>query len=291
MIAPVYSLATPPVAQAPVKYVPPRAPRPRRRVRSITILTPLLDGSTFFPEMQRSIMSQTGDFDLQWIVIDGGSGEETLAQLRAIKDSRFAWFSEPDQGQAAAINKGLGMARGDIVGWLNADDLYTPGAAAAAIDAFNTHPDAQWLVGRCHMVDEFGQQIRRSISRYKERLMRNYSFKSLLRTNMINQPAVFWRRSFGQSVGPLDDSLYYTMDYDLWLRMAKRRKPLIVDRVLAHFRVHGTSKSHGGCREQFVEGYRVACRHVAGDTISRWVHRLNVEKIVWGYRALRVVGQ
>ncbi|HUB27509.1 MAG TPA: glycosyltransferase family 2 protein [Tepidisphaeraceae bacterium] len=291
MIAPAYTLASQPVVDAPVTHGSARSPRVRRRAASVTVLTPLLDCPQYFPDMQRSVMSQSGAFDLQWIVIDGGSRDETLSQLRSIKDSRLQWVSEPDSGQAAAINKGLSMARGDIIAWLNGDDLYTPGALAAAVDAFNANPEAQWLVGRCNIVDEGGQQIRRSISRYKDRLMRNYSFKALLRMNMINQPAVFWRRSFGQSIGPLDDSLYYTMDYDLWLRMAKRRKPLILDHVLASFRVHGGSKSHGGCRAQFLEGYRVACRHVAGDTISRWVHRLNVEKVVWGYRALRVVGQ
>ncbi len=109
--------------------------------------------------------------------------------------------------------------------------------------------------------------------------------------NFISQPAVFWRRSFGSSIGELDESLYWTMDYDLWLRMAQSCPPLIIDQTLASFRVHDSSKSRGGYRKQFAEGYRVACRYAANDSLSRWLHRLNVEKIVWGYRALRAFGR
>jgi hypothetical protein len=109
--------------------------------------------------------------------------------------------------------------------------------------------------------------------------------------NFISQPAVFWRKSFGSSIGKLDESLYWTMDYDLWLRMARVTPPLIIRQTLANFRVHDTSKSRGGYRKQFAEGYEVVCRYADNDRISRWLHRLNIEKIVWGYRVLRAVGR
>jgi hypothetical protein len=147
------------------------------------------------------------------------------------------------------------------------------------------------VVGRCDIINGYGRVIRRGITSYKDRLLRSYSFQSLLRVNMINQPAVFWRRDFGRSAGPLDESLHWTMDYDLWLRMAQRCAPLILDQVLASFRVHRESKSRGGHAPQFREGYRVACRYFGDDHISRWVHRLNVQKIAWGYRAMRLIGR
>ena len=130
-----------------------------------------------------------------------------------------------DEGQADAINKGLELATGDIVAWLAADDAYAPGALASVAETFASNPHARWLIGRYEVIDESDQVIRPAVARYKERSLRRYSYRALLRENFISQPAVFWRRSFGQDVGALDESLHWTMDYDLWLRMAKLRDP------------------------------------------------------------------
>lgn len=257
----------------------------------VSIVTPTLNSAPYLRQTMDSILSQTGNFDLQWLVIDGGSRDETVGILQSTSDSRVQWTSEPDKGQAAAINKGLGMARGQISGWLNADDLYTPDAIALVVDAFEENPTAQWLAGRCEIIDSAGNPARANITRYKDRRLRSFSYKALLRMNILSQPAIFWRTDFGREAGPLDESLHYTMDYDYWLRMAKRRPPMILDQVLAQFRVHDSSKSRGGNREQFDEGYRVACRYAYRDPASRWMHRLNVEKIVWGYRAMRLLGK
>jgi glycosyltransferase involved in cell wall biosynthesis len=258
---------------------------------SLTILTPSLNGATFFEQTLQSVMSQAGDVPFQWIVIDGGSSDNTVSLLRSIDDPRVQWISESDNGQAAAINKGLAMSEGDIVAWLNCDDLYLPGALAQVVAAFEANPLAQWIVGRCNIIDDSGQTIRQSITDYKNWLLRSFSMRSLLRTNMISQPAVFWRRSFGKKIGPLDESLRFAMDYDLWLRMARVCPPLILDHDLASFRVHNGSKSRGGHRQQFFEGYRVASRYFGPDKLSRVMHRINLEKIVWGYRTLRWLGR
>ena len=132
--------------------------------------------------------------------------------------------------------------------------------------------------------------IRSSVVRYKERSLRRYRYPALLRENFVSQPAVFWRREFGESVGPLDESLHWTMDYDLWLRMGRRADPLLLDRVLARFRLHAGSKTGQADRRQFDEQYAVARRYLGGDRVSQAVHRFNVEKIVWAYRAMRVMG-
>jgi glycosyltransferase involved in cell wall biosynthesis len=257
----------------------------------ITIVTPSLNGGVYLRQTLDSVLSQQGDFDLQWLVIDGGSTDGTIPLLESVADPRLRWITQPDRGQTSAINKGLAMAEGEIVAWLNCDDLYAPGVLATVANAFGQNSSAQWLVGRCGIIDSAGNVVRQSVTDYKNRRLRSFSFKSLLRMNFISQPAVFWRKSFGESVGPLDESLYWTMDYDLWLRMARRCPPLLIDQTLAHFRVHESSKSRGGYREQFAEGYRVACRYTQGDPLSRWLHRWNIEKIVWGYRAIRALGQ
>jgi glycosyltransferase involved in cell wall biosynthesis len=258
---------------------------------SISIITPTLNGQRYLSQMLQSGLTQQGNFNLNWIVVDGGSTDGTLEILKSVNDPRLAWTTDPDSGQSAAINRGLAQATGDIVAWLNCDDLYKPGALASVADAFEKNPQSQWLVGRCDNIDSQSQPTRPGITRYKNRLLDRFSFKSLLRINMICQPAVFWRRPFGQSVGKLDESLHWTMDYDLWLRMASRCPPLILNEPLASFRVHPQSKSRGGGPAQFREGYLVARRYAQHDPLSRLIHRFNVEKITWGYRAVRLLGK
>jgi glycosyltransferase involved in cell wall biosynthesis len=256
----------------------------------ISVVTPSFNQRGFLARTAESILSQRGDFELEWIVVDGGSTDGSVELLRGITDPRVLVTSEPDRGQSHAINKGLALAGGDVIAWLNADDLYPPGALAAVAGAFTAHADARWLVGRYEIIDADDRPIRPRVVRYKERRLRRYSYRALLRENFLPQPSVFWRRSFGDEVGPLDETLNWTMDYDLWLRMGRRSDPLIVDQLLARFRVHEKSKSGAFDRRQFDEGYAVASRYFGQDRASRIAHRLNVEKIVWAYRAMRWVG-
>jgi glycosyltransferase involved in cell wall biosynthesis len=256
----------------------------------ISIVTPTLNGLSLLRQTADSILSQQGDFDLQWIVIDGGSTDGTVDWLTSLNDPRVTWTSEPDNGQSDAINKGLARADGDIVAWLNCDDLYVPGALAAVARGFADHPTSQWLIGRYEVISFDGKPIRQGVVNYKRRRLERFSLAQLLTENVIPQPAVFWRRSFGQSVGPLDLSLYYTMDYDLWLRMATQSPPLIVNDLLAQFRHHDASKSGQVNRAQFDEQHAVMQRY----TISPWrraVHKFHVEKVVWAYRLMRLLGR
>jgi len=255
----------------------------------ISIITPSFNQAAFLAHTARSILSQSGDFDLQWIVIDGQSTDGTKDLLASLRDGRLTWISEPDRGQSHAINKGLALADGDIVAWLNSDDLYKPGALQAVGSAFLRQPDAQWLVGRYEVIDGADRVIRNSIVRYKDRGLRRYRYRRLLRENFISQPSVFWRREFGREIGLLDESLHWTMDYDLWLRMGRRCDPLILPDVLSQFRLHAQSKSGKVERGQFDEQYLVANRYLGSDQVSRFVHRFNVEKIVLAYRAMRLL--
>ena len=217
-----------------------------RQSVAIIVPRPLTTPPPISPRRSSSILTQQGDFDLQVLVVDGGSTDATLAILRSSSDPRLRWISEPDRGQAAALNKGIAMTKSDIVGWLNADDLYRPNSLAWVVHTFVNDPQEHWLVGRCNIIDENGQESRQNITEYKNRLLNAYTFRSLLRMNMISQPAVFWRRPFGESVGRFDESLHYSMDYDYWLRMAIRSTPLIVNRSLASFRVHSEANRGGG---------------------------------------------
>ncbi len=263
----------------------------RGRVK-FSIVTPSFNAARFLRRTAESILSQPGPFDLQWIVVDGHSTDGTADLLRdlAARDERVVWASEADGGQSHAINKGMAMADGDVLAWLNADDTYAPGALAAVADALARNERAAWTVGRCDVIDADDRPIRARVTRYKDYWLDRYSLRQLLRENFISQPAVFWRRDFGRAAGPLDESLHYTMDYDLWLRMARLRDPLVLPSLVAHFRYHETSKSGRVRREQFDEQYRVASRYFGDDWRSRVVHKFNVEKIVAAYRLMRAVG-
>ena len=255
-----------------------------------SIVTPSFNQRHYLEQTLHSVLSQQGDFTIEHIVMDGGSSDGTVKLLQSVSDPRLIWRSENDTGQSDAVNKGLRQASGDIVGWLNSDDLYTPCALAAVHDVFRD-PDVKWAVGRYQMINSSNRPIRPLVTEYKNRFLSTYAYRNLLRENFIGQPSVFWRRSFGEQIGLVDQSLHHAMDYDLWLRMGKRCDPKVLDRVLSQFRLHPKSKSGRLNRERFDEDYVVASRYSGEDHLSRWIHKLNNEKIVWAYRVMQWVGK
>ncbi len=257
----------------------------------LSIVTPSFNQLKYLRETARSVLDQTGRFDLEWIVVDGASTDGSVEYLRSLADPRVRWISEKDAGQSDAINKALRLVTGEVVGWINSDDLYVPGALAAVAEAFASNPQARWAVGRYEIINDSAQPIRRRIVRYKEKQLRDYTYRALLRENIIPQPAVFWRAEFGREIGLLDTSLHFAMDYDLWLRMGWQHDPLLIDHILARFRVHNQSKTGVIDRRQFDEGYEVAKRYAADDTGVLRAHRFSVGKIVWAYRLMRLIGK
>jgi glycosyltransferase involved in cell wall biosynthesis len=253
----------------------------------VTIVTPSLDQAAYLPRTIESVLSQEGDFDLEYLVVDGGSTDGTAEILRRYA-GRLVATSGPDAGQADAVNKGLRAATGEIVGWVNSDDLLLPGAIQAAVEAFRDHPETGWLHGRCRIVDEQDRPIRRWVAAYKDRACRRHTHDRLLVQNYVSQPAVFWRRALMERVGHLDTSLHYTFDYDLWLRFSALGPPLFLERELAAFRWYPTSKSGAGYARQFEEDERVALRHGP----SAWVRarkRVKTAQIVLAYRLMALV--
>ena len=206
------------------------------------------------------MLDQEGDFDLAYCVLDGGSTDGTLDILRRFED-RLTWTSGPDKGQTDAINKGLRAATGDIVGWVNSDDILMPGALAKVAAAFAANPQAEWVHGRCEIIDINDQPIRRWISRYKHFRARRHSFENLLTENYVSQMTTFWRRNVHNEIGYLDESLKLAFDYEFWLRLAKRGAPVYLGDTIACFRWYETTKSGSSFEAQFGEDYSIASRH------------------------------
>lgn len=251
----------------------------------ISIVTPSLDQVRFVERTVESVLGQRGDFELEYLVMDGGSTDGTLEVLRRYA-GRLALHVEPDAGQADAVNKGLRRASGDIIGWVNSDDLLCPGALEAVATAFREHPEAMWLQGRCPIVDAEGRVIRRWVSAYKERLCRAHRYDRLLLENYVSQMTVFWRRELTDRVGLLDASLRYAFDFDLWLRFARDSEPLFLDRPLAAFRWYPSSKSGASFHHQFAEDYQVFLRYAPDSAWLRLRKRLQSAAIVGAYRLL-----
>jgi len=249
----------------------------------ISVITPSFNQAGFLSRTIDSVLAQTGPFELEQIVIDGGSTDGTveLLQRRAAEDARMRWVSEPDEGQADALNKGVAMAGGEVIGWLNSDDLYLPGALARVAETFAAAAGCQWLYGKVNIIDADDREIRRWITWYKNWRMRRFSYAKLLTENWISQMGVFWRADAGREAGPFGKDLHWCMDYDFWLRLGARWPGRFVDRELASFRWYPTSKSGGGFSQQFREGLNVARRSAAGRyPLALLAHRLHVVKII-----------
>lgn len=252
----------------------------------ISVVTPSLNQGEFIERTIRSVLDQCGDFELEYLVFDGGSADSTPEILRRYAD-RVRVVTEPDGGQAHAVNKGLRAATGDVIGWVNSDDLLLPGTLDRVSRAFREGPDVLWLHGRCEIVDEDDRPIRRWLGAYKDYRCRRYTREGLLVENFVSQMTVFWRRGVHAQVGYLDESLRYTFDYDLWLRFAALRDPLFVDEKLAAFRWYTRSKSGADFERQFAEDAAVFRRYAPD---SRWLalrKGLRTHEIVGAYRLLR----
>lgn len=250
-----------------------------------SIVTPSFNQARFIRRTIESVLGQEGDFDLEYLVVDGGSTDGTAAILEGFA-TRLQWISEPDRGQVDAINKGLERSTGDAVGWLNSDDVLLPGALRRAVAVFASHPEVEWVHGRCRIIDERDRRVRRGVEAYKHLRSRRYSFESLLTENFISQMTVFWRRSVQAAIGYLDPSVPLAFDYDLWLRLGQRSDPAYIDTPQACFRWYASSKSGANFETQFSEDALVSARYGGGRRSLRMRKRITNRLIVSAYRLM-----
>jgi glycosyltransferase involved in cell wall biosynthesis len=205
----------------------------------VSIVTPSYNMGRFVEQTIRSVLSQ--DYPrIEYVVMDGGSEDETVPILERYS-GRLRYHSGADAGAADAIRQGVQRTRGEIVAYLNADDVYLPGTVSAAIRAFDETPDADVVYGDAVWIDEAGAIIRPYPAK-------EFDARELIRECFICQPAAFIRRSAYDAVGGIDPALEYTFDYDLWLRLARRHRFVYLHRVLAHSRMHPANKTIGSRR-------------------------------------------
>ena len=208
---------------------------------TISVVTPSYNQGAFIEETIRSVILQ-GYPNLEYIVIDGGSTDETVDIIKRYDSWIDHWVSGPDDGQSDAINKGFAKATGHIFAWLNSDDYYAPEALQTMAHAFSSCSDEVGaLVGTGHKIDQNGDIV------YTPEVpeLTHQAFLDWMNYGHFMQPACFFRRGAWEESGPLRTDLRYPMDVDLWLKMSKKYRFERVDSTIAYAYRHAGAKTTG----------------------------------------------
>jgi glycosyltransferase involved in cell wall biosynthesis len=237
----------------------------------VSIVTPSFNQGAFIERTIRSVKNQEYP-RIEHVIMDGASTDGTLDVLRRYEATYpLRWYSEPDKGQSDAVNKALALISGEIVGWLNSDDVYVSRNVVSVVaEAFANNPGVGVVYGNVLEIDEHDriQRLRRNIPRASWRL--------LVAFNFISQPAVFFRRSALASER-LNTALHFVMDYDLWLRLRQREEFCHLDRFLAGVRYHSGAKNLRRKADLIREASQVRRQYSRGgawETVDRTVCKL-----------------
>ncbi len=201
----------------------------------VSIVTPSYNQAAYLEQTVRSVLDQ--DYpEIEYLVADGGSTDGSVEIIKRYAPRLAWWCSEQDSGQAEAINKGMKRARGEIVAWLNSDDMYLPGAVSAAMRAFAENPQAVMVYGDMRAVDGDNRTI--NLLRYRQ-----LTLEDLLCFEIIGQPAVFMRRAAFEQATGLNPSFHFMLDHQLWIKIAQQGPIVHVDQLWAAARYHPLAKN------------------------------------------------
>lgn len=229
----------------------PPVPVTRPDLPLVSVVTPSYNQGPFIRETIESVLSQ--DYpNMEYWVIDGGSVDETLPVLAEYgQHPCFSYLSEPDEGQADAVNKGWGRVRGEIVGWLNSDDTYIRGALASQVDFLLHHSEVDVVYGDCLFTDAQGRVVESGPGR-------PFRLLELLRFTIPHQPTVFLRREAIRKAGPLDLSFPFSMDSEYWLRLHSLGFKFAYNPVaVATYRLHESSKTVSQHEKAYIDWERL----------------------------------
>lgn len=206
----------------------------------ISIVTPSFNQGKFIEQTIESVLDQKYP-NLEYIIIDGGSTDETVDIIKKYQGHLAYWVSEKDDGQSEAINKGLALATGDVVNWLNSDDFYEPGALHVVAEAFQDQ-NVNVVCGRSRIF--YNNHSEERISKGTD--VYNWNLAKTIGWARIDQPETFFRKSAIDKIGPLNTDFHYVMDKEWWIRyllmfgLSGVRKS---EEVIVNFRIHDKSKT------------------------------------------------
>jgi glycosyltransferase involved in cell wall biosynthesis len=246
----------------------------------LSIITPSYNQAQFLEETLRSVLAQRDQIH-EYFVIDDGSTDASVEVIRKYENQIDWWDAHKNAGQATTVNTGLSRATGDVLAWLNSDDVYLPGALAQVREAFDRHPDWDALTAyHVRMDDQSRIQSMHRIPAENSRLAR-------LGMHHGNQQTFFFRRSIYERVGPLDPELRCVLDGDLWCRMFDAgAKWGHIPRYLAGFRQHGAAKnSSDAWKKRYSDEGELMRRRYPQYNANTFKHRMGI----WAYRATQML--
>jgi glycosyltransferase involved in cell wall biosynthesis len=258
--------------------LPERMPTGERWPR-VSVVTPSYNQAPFLEATLRSVLLQ-GYPDLEYIVVDGGSVDESTEILRRYEPWLTDWVSERDEGQSQAINKGFERTTGEVLAWLNSDDLYEPNALARMAQYLADTPDCALLYGRGWNIDEEGLKTGSCD------WIRPFDRRLFLSSNFILQPAAFWRRWLWEQAGELDVSYHWAMDWDWLIRATALTQPHYLPVALASWRTHPGIKTVSGGEARRAEIVEISRRHGGAWQATQLVYLL--DRAAW--RAAKLLG-
>lgn len=247
---------------------------------TVSIITPSFNQAQFIEETIRSVLAQDYPY-IEFIIVDGGSTDGSVAIIQKYAGQLAWWVSEKDKGQTDALNKGFAHASGEVLAWLNSDDTYYPGAVSEAVAYLHAHPEVGMVYGDADLTDEEGKIIGKFASRQTD-------YKRLLRGSVhIPQATTFFRADLFHQIGPLDINMFFAFDYNFWVQLAKVSRLQYLPRLWATFRLHVEGKSvrfDDRCYPEMLQVYR----REKGHRLSLLWLRAKLRRLFYAWLPLRL---
>ena len=252
------------------------------RLPTISIVTPSYNQGRFIEATIRSVLLQ-GYPNLEYIIIDGGSSDNTIEIIKKYEPWLKYWISEPDRGQSHAINKGFDHANGEVFGWLNSDDYFCPGALHKLMELRRKNPEAVAWVGACRDVDINGNRLKKRSPRVGDKK----EYGNWSKDAWIPQPSCLFDAKTFNDVGKIDENLAFVMDVDLWMRLADRGIFVHINEIISYARMYASIKTRRDIPMQQAEHILVNFKQGLPEVArARMANCMEFALDAWPYRKL-----